>query len=89
MPHLVFAAALQRHVRTPELRIAAATLKEALEAAFKDHPRLRPYVLDDQGHLRRHVALYLNGEPVRGRGALEKAVRAEDEIHIFQALSGG
>jgi sulfur-carrier protein len=52
-------------------------------------PRLRGYVLDDQGALRRHVAIYVNGRPISDRARLTDAVAQDDEIYVFQALSGG
>lgn len=62
---------------------------DALEGTFRANPRLRGYVLDDQGALRRHVAVYIGGRPVRDRLRLSDVVVAEDEIFVFQALSGG
>jgi sulfur-carrier protein len=56
---------------------------------FAAQPRLRGYVLDDQGAVRRHVAIYLNGQPVADRIGLTDPVRPQDEIYVFQALSGG
>jgi sulfur carrier protein ThiS len=50
---------------------------------------LRGYVLDDQGALRRHVAVYVNGRPIADRIGLSDPVGPDDEIHVFQALSGG
>jgi sulfur carrier protein ThiS len=47
------------------------------------------YVLDDQGALRRHVAVYVNGRPVKDRVRLGDPVGPDDEIHVIQALSGG
>jgi molybdopterin synthase sulfur carrier subunit len=64
-------------------------LGAALAAVFATRPTLRGYVLDDQGALRRHVAIYVNGEAVRDRVGLSDAVTPRDEIHVFQALSGG
>ena len=89
MPRVTFAANLQRHVAVPEMRVEAATLREAMDKACMDHPRLRGYILDEQGRLRRHVAVYINGQPVRDRVQLADPVGREDEIAVFQALSGG
>ena len=47
------------------------------------------YVLDDQGALRRHVAIYVNGRAIGDRVRLTDPVAADDEIYVFQALSGG
>jgi len=50
-------------------RVDGATLSEALAAVFASRPTLRGYVLDDQGALRRHVAVYINGHPGEGSRA--------------------
>ena len=56
---------------------------------FASAPRLRGYVLDDQGALRRHVAIYVNGRSISDRARLTDVVAQDDEIYVFQALSGG
>ena len=61
----------------------------ALAAVFETRPALRGYVLDDQGGLRRHVAVYVNGRLVNDRTGLTDPVGPRDEIYVFQALSGG
>jgi sulfur carrier protein ThiS len=89
VPTIFFTSHLQRFLPAPSAEVEGATVGEALAAAVAPHPRLRGYVLDDQGALRRHVAVYVNGEPVRDRVRLTDAVGPRDEIHVFQALSGG
>lgn len=89
MPTVVFTSALQRFLRAPETRVAGATIGDALEGVFGANHTLRGYVLDDQGALRRHVAIYVNGEPVRDRTGLSDPVAGDDEIYVFQALTGG
>ena len=89
MPTVLFTSALQRFLPAPTTRVAGDTIAEALDAVFASQPRLRGYVLDDQGALRRHVAIYLNGQPVADRIGLTDPVRSQDEIYVFQALSGG
>ena len=64
-------------------------MSEALSRVFRDNPGLRSYVLDDQGRLRTHVVIYVDGRPVRDRNALGDAVGKSAEIHVMQALSGG
>ncbi len=89
MTRIYFAAHLQRHVPTPEIEVGAADVCEALAKACMDRPLLKGYILDDQGRLRRHVAVYVNGQPVKDRIALSDRIRPDDEIAVFQALSGG
>lgn len=89
MPTISFTSALQRFLPAPPAHVGGATVGAALAAVFAAQPKLRGYVLDDQGALRRHVAIYVGGEPVRDRVALTDRVGPRDEIRIFQALSGG
>jgi molybdopterin synthase sulfur carrier subunit len=89
MPTVSFTSALQRFLDAPSMTAEGATVRAALEAVFERRPALRGYVLDDQGAVRRHVAIYINGEALRDRTALSDPVGAQDEIYVFQALSGG
>ena len=84
-----FTSALQRFLAAPPAQVAASTVGEALAAVFEARPALRGYVLDDQGALRRHVAIYVGGEAVRDRIKLSDPIGPDDEIHVFQALTGG
>jgi molybdopterin synthase sulfur carrier subunit len=89
VPRVVFTSNLQRHVECPECRVEAATVRDALEAVFASSPALRDYVLDEQGHLRRHVVIYVDGEVVNERSELAQALAPDAEIYVLQALSGG
>ena len=89
MPTVSFTPALERFLKAPAATVEGATLRDALAAVFAARPALRSYILDDQGALRRHVAIYVNGLPARDRARLSDPVAARDEIYIFQALSGG
>jgi sulfur carrier protein ThiS len=89
MVQLSFSSALQRHVPCPALRVDAGTVREAFERAFEREPRLRGYLLDDQGALRKHMAVFVNGSAVRDRRGLLDAVAEGSEIAVIQALSGG
>jgi molybdopterin synthase sulfur carrier subunit len=89
MAHIFFAASIQRHIATPEREIDARTLSEALEAVFAAQPRLRGYILDDQGSLRRHLAVFVDGRRVRDRQHLSDALGEQSRVYVVQALSGG
>ena len=84
-----FTSALQRFLDAPPVQVAGATVGEALAAVFETRPALRGYVLDDQGAVRRHVAIYVKGEAVRDRIRLTDPVGPDDDIYVFQALTGG
>ncbi len=63
-----------------------ATLAELLTDLDRRHPGIRFRMIDEQGGLRPHVRLFVNHDDVR---QLDVPLRATDEVHIFQALSGG
>ena len=89
MPTVSFTRALERFLPAPTAAVEGATVAAALAAVFASRPALRGYVLDDQGALRRHVAVYVNGRLVSDRTGLSDPVGPRDEIYVFQALSGG
>jgi len=89
MTKVSFTPALERFLSAPSVEVEAATLGQALEVVFTSKPALRGYLLDDQGALRRHVVVYLNGWPVKDRTGLSDPVSPRDEIYVFQALTGG
>ena len=89
MARVFFTKNLQRHVSAPETEAAGATVAEVFEAVFAENPQVRRYVLDDQGALRKHMAVFVNGEQVRDRDKLGDPVTERCEIYIMQALSGG
>lgn len=89
MPRVSFTSNLNRHLDCPAADVEGATLRETLQAVFIDNPRLRGYVLDDQGAIRRHVAVFVDNEPVVDRVGLSDPVHADSEVFVMQALSGG
>jgi sulfur carrier protein ThiS len=89
MPRVSFTSNLQRHLSAPPSEVKAATVREALEQVFAQNPLVRSYVLDDQGAVRRHVVIFVGGEPIQDRERLSDKVEASDEIAVLQALSGG
>ncbi|MEQ1806676.1 MAG: MoaD/ThiS family protein [Burkholderiaceae bacterium] len=89
MAQVIFTPQLRRFTETPFVDAPVATLREALEAAFALNPRLRGYVLDDQGHLRANVVVFVDGQRSRDRIALSDALRPQSQVHVLQALSGG
>ena len=89
MPRVVFTSNLQRHVNCPETEVAAGTLHTVLAQVFAAQPQARGYVLDEQGHLRRHVAVFIDGRRVRDRERLDEVVGASSEVYVMQALTGG
>ncbi|NND75103.1 MAG: MoaD/ThiS family protein [Ilumatobacter sp.] len=89
MAQVTFAKALQRHVDCPPATIEADTLRGVFDGYFAQFPAARTYVLDEHGAVRRHIAVFVAGELIADRGGLADGVDADDDVHVFQALSGG
>jgi len=68
------------------IEVDAATVGDALSVLEQRFPGLLFRVVDEQGHIRPHMNVFLNEEKV---GALTTAVTAGAEIYIVGALSGG
>jgi molybdopterin converting factor small subunit len=86
---VVFTANLQRHVSCPPTDVDATTVGEALDAVFATVPRLRGYVVDERGALRKHMTVFVDGSTVKDRVHLSDPVAADGEVYVMQALSGG
>lgn len=89
MPTVHFTANLARQTTAPVCEVAGATVREALQAVFAQHPTLRSYVLDDQGAVRQHVVVFVDGTVIADRPHQSDAVKPDSEIFVMQSLSGG
>lgn len=89
MPRVVFTSNLQRHVSCTETQVSAGTVASALAQVFAAQPQARGYVLDEQGQLRKHVVVFVDGRRVRDRERLSDPVGEASEVHVLQALTGG
>ena len=84
-----FTRNIQRHIECPSTEATGSTLAEVLESYFTTNPQVRGYLLDDQGALRKHMAIFLNGTQISDRTRLSDAIGEGDVVDIMQALSGG
>lgn len=89
MASVTFTSHLARQVPAATLEASGATVREVLEQVFASSPRLRSYLLDEQGRLRRHVGVWVDGAPIADRVALADPVAPSSRLHVLQLLSGG
>ena len=89
MAKVVFTQALQRHVQCPPADLEGGTVREVLDLFFSENERARGYVLDEQGALRHHMVIFVDGRQIEDRTTLSDAVSAGGEVYVMQALSGG
>ncbi len=89
MPRFHFGSQMARLVESDSAHSGAMDLRAAFEEIFANRPRLRGYVLDEQGHLRQHVAVFVDGQLVADREGLNVPLTASSEVYVLPALSGG
>jgi len=89
MASVHFTPNLTRHTECPTATLAASTVGELLERYFDRWPDVRGFVLDDQGEVRKHIKVLVDGRNLRDRRRLTDALASNSEVHVFQALSGG
>lgn len=84
-----FAPSLRRHIECAPQQVAPGLLRAVLEAALAPAPELAHYVFDDQRHVRKHVAVFVNQTMVQDRARLDRRVADGDRVLVIQALTGG
>lgn len=89
MVRVVFTANLARHTDCPEMALPGGSVGEVLDRYFEAHPRIRRYILDDQGAVQRHVNIFVEDHPTVDRVRLSEPVHDGQTLFVFQALSGG
>ncbi len=68
-----------------EHEIAAGTVGELLAVFEREQPEVRGWVLDERGELRRHINVYVNGEPSEPAAPISDG----DRVDLLPAISGG
>ena len=76
---------LEKLAGSSQLTIAGATVSELLQTLEAEHSGLEGWILDERGVLRRHINVFVNGEPVEPDAAIDE----KDKIEILPAISGG
>ena len=72
-----------------ETEVSGKSVNEVLKELETTYPGISGYLLEDDGQLRKHVNIFLKESLVTDRHHLTDVVHQEDEILIYQALSGG
>lgn len=63
-----------------------ATLSDVLYELDQRYPGFRFRIIDEQDHIRQHIKMFINREPVQ---QLDVPLHPDDQIHIICAISGG
>jgi molybdopterin converting factor small subunit len=67
----------------------AATLRDVFEQLRSSHAGIAERVLTEQGAVRQHVNLFVDGDNVRLGAGLATPIRPGAEIWILPSVSGG
>ncbi len=89
MAKLQFTPNLRRHLGLSDVTVPGDTLRSVLDGAFELNARLRGYILDDQGALRKHVSVFVDGRRISNHSDLSDPADEASEVYVMQALSGG
>ena len=83
---VLIASPLRPYTDADEVEAVGATLGELLSDLDARYPGIRFRMIDEQDQVRKHMRIFINGEPVKN---LSHGIRSADEVCIVQALSGG
>ncbi len=90
MPVVKFTANLKRfYPGLDTMEVDAASLPDLLDELEGRFPKLRHYIVDEQGRLRKHVNIFIGDELIKDRVKLSDPLHSGDQVYIMQALSGG
>lgn len=90
MATIRFTPHLRRFFDVPsEHQSAAGTVAELLSELDAQWPGIAFYIADERGALRKHVAIWVDGEQVQDPTTLSDALQPHSSVTILQALSGG
>ena len=65
--------------------VDGGTVRELLRRLESEHPPLSGWILDERGHVRRHINVFVNGE----YGGEDTPVGDGDRVDVLPAISGG
>lgn len=78
--------ALLSYTQNRRAQARGATLAELLNDLDHQYVGIRFRMIDEQGRVRRHIRIFVNGEQVND---LARPLNVKDDVVIVQALSGG
>ena len=69
----------------PDHQVPGATVGELLRALERTEPAVAGWILDERGLIRRHISVFVGGDPAREA----TVVGDEDRVDVLPAISGG
>ncbi len=85
-----FTSALRRFFpKLDTIEVEGTTVAEVLEKIEQEFPGMKDYLVDERGRLRKHVNIFIGEELIADQETLSDTVSSDDQVFVFQALSGG
>ena len=66
--------------------IEASTVQELVMSLDEIYPGLRAYLVEEQGNLRKHVNIFVNGTMIKDRVSLSDRLLHNDKVNIIQNI---
>ncbi|MEL6926476.1 MAG: MoaD/ThiS family protein [Bacteroidota bacterium] len=89
MATIKFTRALKRFYPSLEPMELVDDVRTVVEQLDIHYQGLRDYIVDEQGILRKHVNIFVDGSMINDREQLSDLLKPNSEVYIMQALSGG
>ncbi len=68
-----------------DMLVDGESVGQVLRALEREHPKITGWILDEQGRIRRHVNVFVNGELTREDAPLTPG----DRLHVLPSITGG
>ena len=79
---------LRKQVDGSHLQVSGSSVRAVIETLCEDSPPICDMLLED-GDIRPHFIITLNGHDINLAAGLDTAVKKDDQIAIFSPIAGG
>tara|TARA_B100001989_G_C24484659_1_gene436288 strand:+ start:336 stop:620 length:285 start_codon:yes stop_codon:yes gene_type:complete len=67
----------------------AGSVQQLVEQMISTYPKLKPYLISDDGALRKFINFYVNDVDIRDLEQENTALKSDDTLSIVPAIAGG
>ena len=90
MAQVKFTYALKRfYPDLATIEMEGSKVQDILDQLEVKFPGINSYLVDDQGALRQHVNIFVDGSLIKDKTHMSDEIDDKSEVYIMQALSGG
>ena len=90
MPTVRFPAAMKYYVdHQAEFFVSAATTGELIDKIIEQYPSVKHHLVDQEGNLRRHFNVFVNGVHIRDLEGMHTSLKDDDKVILMASAAGG